>query len=69
MMIAYQQKLKLSVVAVAVSIGLAGTLAGCNDDDNNTSQVQDEDAQYRANAEAMIKDLSLSEKLDILQGP
>lgn len=68
-MIAYQQKLKLSVVAVAVSIGLAGTLAGCNDDDNNTSQVQDEDAQYRANAEAMIKDLSLSEKLDILQGP
>ncbi|WP_321410355.1 beta-glucosidase family protein [Tolumonas auensis] len=68
-MIAYQQKLKLSVVAVAVSIGLAGTLAGCNDDDNNTSQVQDEDAQYRAKAEAMIKDLSLSEKLDILQGP
>lgn len=51
-MIAYQQKLKLSVVAVAVSIGLAGTLAGCNDDDNNTSQVQDEDAQYRAKAEA-----------------
>ena len=68
-MIAYQQKLKLSVVAVAVSIGLAGTLAGCNDDDNNTSQVQDEDAQYRAKAEAMLKDLSLSEKLDILQGP
>jgi beta-glucosidase len=54
MMIAYQQKLKLSVVAVAVSIGLAGTLAGCNDDDNNTSQVQDEDAQYRANAEALF---------------
>lgn len=68
-MIAYHQKLKLSVVAVAVSIGLAGTLAGCNGDDNNTSQVQDEDAQYRAKAEAMVKDLSLSEKLDILQGP
>lgn len=68
-MIAYQKKLKLSVVAVAVSIGLAGTLAGCNDDDNNTSQVQDKDAQYRAKAEAMVKDLSLSEKLDILQGP
>lgn len=70
-MIAYQQKLKLSVVAVAVSIGLAGTLSGCNDDDNNnnTSQVQDKDAQYRAKAEAMLKDLSLSEKLDIIQGP
>ena len=73
-MIVYQQKLKFSVVAVAVSIGLAGMLAGCNDDNNtsntsNRSQVQDEDAQYRAKAEAMLKDLSLSEKLDILQGP
>ncbi|MBV7469111.1 beta-glucosidase [Aeromonas sp. sif0611] len=67
-MIAYRQKLKLSVVAIAVSMGLAGTIVGCNDN-NSTSQVQDEEAQFRAKAEAMVKDLSLSEKLDILQGP
>jgi len=62
-------KPKLRLVTMAVAVAISGMIAGCNDDDNNTSQVQDEDAQYRAKAEAMLKDLSLSEKLDILQGP
>ena len=71
-MIAYQQKLKLSVVAVAVSIGLAGTLAGCNGDSNNsstTTSVEKDTAYYKAMAESLVAKMTTDEKLNMLVGP
>ncbi len=71
-MTAYHQKLRLSIVAVAVSIGLTGTLAGCNDDSNNSSTTAEtvkDTAYYKAMAESLVAKMTTDEKLNMLVGP
>ncbi|WP_432454012.1 MULTISPECIES: beta-glucosidase [unclassified Agarivorans] len=61
-------KPKVGLVALAVTITLSGMIAGCNDDDEVTVD-RTSDTYYKTLAESMLKDLSISEKLDIVAGP
>jgi Beta-glucosidase-related glycosidases len=66
-MMTYNHKIKVSIVAVAVSVVLAGTIAGCNTD-SSTTTVKD-DAYYKSLAESFIAKMTVDEKLNMLVGP
>ncbi len=70
-MMAYNQKSRLSIVAVAVSIALAGAVAGCNSDNNSSSTelTTKDNSYYKSKAKDLVAKMTADEKLNMLVGP
>ncbi len=70
-MMAYNQKSRLSIVAAAVSIALAGAVAGCNSDNNSSSTelTTKDNSYYKSKAKDLVAKMTTDEKLNMLVGP
>jgi beta-glucosidase len=68
-MMIHSKKIKLSGVAVAVSVALAGIIAGCNNDSSSPSATVKDNAYYKSMAESLVAKMTTDEKLNMLAGP
>jgi len=63
------QKLKISLVAIAISCIVAGTMPGCNNDGSSSTAVTKDNAYYKSLAEGLVAKMTTDEKLNMLVGP
>ena len=69
-MTAYNQKTKLSFIAILVSTTLA-SIAGCNNDGSSSNSIPiiKDNAYYKSMAESLVAKMTVDEKLNMLVGP
>lgn len=65
----YNQKIKFSLVAIAVSCVVAGAISGCNNDGSSSTVAVKDNAYYKSLAESLVSKMSVDEKLNMLVGP
>lgn len=64
------KRTKLSLVAIAISCVVAGSISGCNNDGDSSSAATIKDnAYYKSLAENMVSKMLVDEKLNMLVGP
>lgn len=65
----YNERSKLSLVAVSVAVALAGAIVGCNNDSSSASPTVKDNAYYKSMAESLVAKMTVDEKLNMLVGP
>lgn len=65
----YNEKLKLSFVAVSIAVVLAGAIVGCNSDSSSATSTVKDNAYYKSMAESLVAKMTVDEKLNMLVGP
>ncbi len=70
-MMKFNARVKFLTLSIAIALSGSAVMTGCNNDSKSSSasETVKDNAYYKALAEKMVTQLSLSEKLDIVSGP